>query len=126
MKTTLADQCRTHGVVVGDVIELMNRPDSIDKQCAKLAEEELPTLLGCLVEITAIGDRNILGYWLEGQTSNGGERYQDCTWSRKGKEALFGKAIVMRKVGQRDATDYVWLLPELENVYTRCQHGQKG
>jgi len=124
MKTTLAQQCREHGIAIGDVIDLMNLPES--KVSREYCGDEPTTLQGCLVEVTAIGDTRILGYWLQGESHNGGQRYQDHIWARTGKEVIFSGATAMRKIGLRDASDYVWLLPDLINVYTRCQVGVDG
>jgi hypothetical protein len=133
----LAAAVREAGACVGDIIEIVSRPHwvtkAIEKELLDEAIGEVPTSAeGLLVEITAIGETAILGYWLQGEPLAGliGERepthYAEFNWDRAGSESANHGGSMVRKVGRREQrSDEVfrvnWLLPDLENVYTRCR-----
>lgn len=118
-------------LVVGDVVEIATARDGIDDaieaeygpdtylQAATGEPEQL--LNGWLVEVTAVGEGKILGFYLVGSATDS-QRYADIEWSRQGGETAYSKQSCMRTVGRKTVEGYVWTHPNLVNIYFRCQY----
>jgi len=120
---TIAEACRKSGIGVGDIIEMVSGTHWLSEAIADAMEEAPQPREGLLVEVTAIGERSILGFYLQGSPLTYSTTYAGCVWDRMSEhEAPINAAATMRKVGSKDADgEIVWTEPDLVNVYTRCK-----
>lgn len=125
--SNLAEACKTHGIIAGDIIEIANPRNSLtDAINSAIGNNDKPIMEGSLIEITAIGETAILGFWMVGEykPNKTTDNYGDIEWNRcptMRHESKFSSATIMRKVGYKDLHGkYIFTLPELKNVYARC------
>lgn len=123
----LSQAVQKAGVVVGDIIEIVSCTDWLSKKIGKVIGDEPTTSEGLLIEITAIGQVCILGCLLSGMSANGGDKYKDIVWERTDQERSYRDGATVRKIGYRarpldPTSEIVFTLPDLKNVYTRCQN----
>ncbi len=121
--SNLAEQFKQAGIEVNDVVEMASSDNWLTTIISEPTDTPPSSREGELVEVTAIGDKIVCGYWLEG---SGGEGYSyvEHQWLRKGDECMFsGQRIYFRKVGRGKDGSYEWLHPEMTNIYSRCQKG---
>lgn len=130
MAESFSASLKSCGVVVGDVIEIVNKCDSVDASIVRALQEQETAISGWLVEVTAFGEECILGYSLEGRPLEASEppcrNYGSLRWWRDGglRERHFHRPFKFRKVGSRSSDGYTWLFPDEMNVYTRCQESK--
>lgn len=125
--SSLAEQFRQAGIAVGDIVEIVRSVSGLGQALAKLYDDPPDKREGELVQVTAIGENAILGFWLLGfpiKDGELGEAYGLFEWRRKGNETIFGgRPIMFRKVGEMTKLGMVFTNPEMTNVYSRCQRG---
>jgi hypothetical protein len=125
--STLAEDLRNAGIQIGDVVETVSNANPISKAIVEAIGERSYQREGELIEVTAIGEQNILGYWLVGRPvkeSEAGYAYRLFVWCRDGHESSFsGARLYFRKIGSRRDGEYIWINPDMANVYARCQKG---
>ncbi len=127
MSEPFAVALKNAGVIVGDVVEIIHKSDSIDVALANALDETQVATYGWLVEITAIGENVILGFSLEGRPlESSSDSYSGLRWWRDDGlgERLFRQPFKFLKVGNRAPDGYSWEFPERVNVYTRCQESK--
>lgn len=113
----IASALREHGIGIGDVIE-------VGTHASRLSQilDGNTTFEGLVVEVTAIGETTMLGYWLQGEPKSPFDyTYGGVKWDRVGRENCFRHATTIRKVGHGRDGDYFWTQPDLVCIYQRCK-----
>jgi hypothetical protein len=119
---TIADKLRDLGVGPGSIIEIGYRSDGIDANIAEAINEEMQSALGWLLEVTAIGEKYILAYQLEGAKADCKTKYSEVEWVRyRNGEGMFCDCLMLNVVGRKVGDKIEWARPDWVNIYTRLQ-----